>query len=479
MADSNIVNKSFDTRTKSFSGKGPDAANETVLHAGDVKIEEITIISSLGMTFQIPQYLVELNLYEDMFRSGLYGNVLIIDALNLAEVVPMRGEEFLRLKIRTPSMKAQIYKTFRIYAVTDRRMLGEPNKQSYVLHFCSPEIYIDVLSPIWKSYKGKISDVVGDIYKTHLQTSRNGEPDDETPLIILGETLNSIKYISPGWTPVQNINWLATRSIGDGYKNPGYLFFESSKAFYFANTETINDQTIQTKGIYNNYIYTPQNLGSKTGKDETDYVKDVDTEYKKIESLEVLETTNHLKATQAGYFANRLFTVDVLKKDYAIFDYDHVANYNDYAHLENIGNLPNPEIMPMSAATARNPAAAAAFYPRSLALFDDQPNNCTEIIQEIITRRRSTLSEYDNMKLLITVPGRTDAEIGSIIYLNYPNIKPRDKEDAMLGNQDPMFSGFYLVTAIRHKFTLIKHTMTMEIVKDSVQRPLGGLRKNN
>ena len=479
MADSNIVNKSFDTRTKSFSGKGPDAANETVLHAGDVKIEEITIISSLGMTFQIPQYLVELNLYEDMFRSGLYGNVLIIDALNLAEVVPMRGEEFLRLKIRTPSMKAQIYKTFRIYAVTDRRMLGEPNKQSYVLHFCSPEIYIDVLSPIWKSYKGKISDVVGDIYKTHLQTSRNGEPDDETPLIILGETLNSIKYISPGWTPVQNINWLATRSIGDGYKNPGYLFFESSKAFYFANTETIIDQTIQTKGIYNNYIYTPQNLSYKDPeKPSVEYIKDVDTEYKKIESLEVLETLNHLKATQAGYFANRLFTVDVLKKDYAIFDYDHVGNYNDYAHLENIGNLTNPEIMPMSAATARNPAAAAAFYPRSLALFDDQPNNVSEIIQEIVTRRRSTLSEYDNLKLLITVPGRTDAEVGNVIYLNYPNIKPRDKDDAALGNQDPMFSGFYLVTAIRHKFTLIKHTMTMEIVKDSIQRPLGGLRNN-
>ncbi len=377
-------------------------------------------------------------------------------------------------------MKAQIYKTFRIYATTDRRFLGEPNKQSYVLHFCSPEIYIDMLSPIWKSYKGKISDVVADIYKSHLQTSRNGEDKDETPLVILGETANSIKYISPGWTPMQNINWLATRSIGDGYKNPGYLFFESNKAFYFANTETIIDQTIQSKGIYNNYIYMANNIGDiSNDKDRNDeYIKDVDFEFKKIESLEVLETLNHLKATQAGYFANRLFTVDVNKKDYAIFDYDHVSNYNDYAHLENIGSLPNDRIMPMSPSTSRNPASAAAFYPRNIGLFDDQDVNTGELIQEILTRRRSTLSEYDNLKLLITVPGRTDAEVGSVIYLSYPNARPRDSEDYSLGNLDPMFSGYYLVTAIRHKFTLLKHTMTMEIVKDSVQRPLGALRNN-
>jgi hypothetical protein len=83
----------------------------------------------------------------------------------------------------------------------------------------------------------------------------------------------------------------------------------------------------------------------------------------------------------------------------------------------------------------------------------------------------------DNLKLQITVPGRTDAEIGSIIYLSYPMARPRNNEDYALGNEDPIFSGFYLVTAIRHKITLIKHTMTMEIVKDSVQRPMGLYRE--
>jgi len=449
--------------------------NNSVLSAGDIEIVELSIISSVGTIFDIRLYLAELNLYEDMFRSALYGNILIIDALNLAELIPLRGEEFLRMRVRTPTMTSEIFKTFKIYSTTDRRFLGEPNKQSYVLHFCSAEMYIDMLSPLWKSYKGRVSDVVGEIYKDHLQTSRNGLKNDDTPLIILDETKNSIKYISPGWTPVQNINWLATRSLSTSAQSPAYLFFESNKAFYFANVECIINQAVQDKTIYNNYTYMAHGISGDASK--TDVVRDVDTDYKKIESLEVIENLNYVNATQAGYFANRLYTVDMLRKDYAIYDYDHVSNYKVYSHLDNVGLLPNDRIMPMSATTARNPAAATSFYPKHLQLHTDQEVNVSEVIQEIMPRRRSLLNELENLKLQITVPGRTDAEIGNIIYLSYPNAKPRNRDDYVLGNEDPLFSGYYLVTAIRHKITLLKHTMTMEIVKDSIQRPMGLLRE--
>jgi hypothetical protein len=463
----------FNTVTKEF--RQDSGGSNSVLSAGDIEIVELAIISAVGTVFDIRLYLAELNLYEDMFRSALYGNILVIDALNLADVVPLRGEEFLRIRLRTPTMTSEIFKTFRIYSTTDRRFLGEPNKQSFVLHFCSAEMYIDMLSPLWKSFKGRVSDVVADIYKNHLQTSRNGLKDDDTPLIILDETKNNIKYVSPGWTPAQNINWLATRSLSNSVQSPAYLFFESNKAFYFANIEAIINQSVQDKSIYNQYVYMAHQISADSAKE--DLVRDVDKDYKRIESLEVIENLNYVKATQAGYFANRLYTVDMLRKDYAIYDYDHVSNYNVYSHLDNIGFLPNDRIMPMAAGTARNPAAATAFYPKHLGLHDDQDVNISEVIQEIIPRRRSLLNEMENLKLQITVPGRTDAEIGSIIYLSYPMARPRNSEDYALGNEDPIFSGFYLVTAIRHKITLIKHTMTMEIVKDSVQRPMGLYRE--
>ena len=46
--------------------------------------------------------------------------------------------------------------------------------------------------------------------------------------------------------------------------------------------------------------------------------------------------------------------------------------------------------------------------------------------------------------------------------------KEKAIEDLTKSNEDQYYSGNYLVTAIRHKINLLRHTMTMEIVKDSL-----------
>ena len=48
-----------------------------------------------------------------------------------------------------------------------------------------------------------------------------------------------------------------------------------------------------------------------------------------------------------------------------------------------------------------------------------------------------------------------------------PNTGPRGEEDKADRNEDKFYSGRYLITAIRHKVTLQKHMMIMEIVKES------------
>jgi hypothetical protein len=74
--------------------------------------------------------------------------------------------------------------------------------------------------------------------------------------------------------------------------------------------------------------------------------------------------------------------------------------------------------------------------------------------------------ELDNFKLNLVVPGRTDVEVGQMIFLLYPNISPRDQSDKVKDNLDPMYTGAYLITGIRHQITGIKHKMIMEVTKD-------------
>lgn len=434
--------------------------------AGDVDIQDVTLIKNNGTEVNIHQYVGELNIFEDMFKNGMYGNLLMIDAGNLCQNFPIVGEEYLRLKIVTPGLDQEIYRTFKIYSISDRMIIRDSNTQSYILHFTTPEIFIDLMSPIYGTFQGPIDQVVGKIWSETLSTTRNGKDGDNTPLLVLGPTDNNVKFTSPGWSPMHCINWLAARAIGQGYKNPGYLLFESNKAFYFANVEAIIDVALQSKAIFSKYIYMANNITQSP--DEDKYIKDIDKEYMKVEDFEVISTYNNFKNIQNGYYANRLVTIDPMSKKFDVYDYDHVTNYSQYKHLENITGEKN--VAPFRLDTLRSPASYIQFYPKHKNLYTGVNSNVSDVIQDTLPRRISSMQELGNFKIIITVPGRTDIEVGAVIYFSYPDTSPRSDQDYSQINEDIYYSGYYLVTAIRHKFTLLKHMMIMEIVKESYRK---------
>jgi hypothetical protein len=439
--------------------------NSGVRAAGDVKIDEVVLITSSGEEINIKLYVGELNLYEDMFRTGLYGNLLVVDNFNLTQSFALTGDEFLRLKFSTPSMPdSEIFKTFKVYSITDRMMVNDAAKQSYIMHFCSPEIMIDALSPVHKTFSGTVDDVVKKIFENYIATSRTGGNQFST-LNILGKTVNQVKFTSPGWRPLKCLNWLASRALGSGYKSPGYVFFESNKGFYFANVEQIIDNAIKTKQLYQEYYYFANNTFTPGFNRDSD----IDTQYKLAEDFKVVESFNSLKNAQTGYLANRLFTFDIVTKEYTIFDYDHVNNWNVYNHM---GSIKGAAIPPYASGeigmnTLRSPAGFNQVALQHSLLYTGFRNNVHDRASEILPRRLSNLNELQNIKIEITVPGRTDAEIGSMVKFNYPDASPRDPSDLNKQKLDKLYSGYYLVTAIRHRVNLTRHIMIMELVKDS------------
>jgi hypothetical protein len=76
--------------------------------------------------------------------------------------------------------------------------------------------------------------------------------------------------------------------------------------------------------------------------------------------------------------------------------------------------------------------------------------------------------ELTNVKMNMTVPGRTDAEVGRLIYFEYPSLGAKEASDTESSVQDKLYSGYYLITAIHHKVNKNEHTMTMEVIKDSL-----------
>jgi hypothetical protein len=454
----------------------PTLEKNSVTSAGDIEIQEVTIITVDGTELDIQLHVVELNLYEDIYKAGLHGSILIVDANNLSQNLGLTGDEYLRIKILTPSMTdATIYKIFKVYSITDRQMLNDTAKESFIMHFCSVELFLDAISPVYRTYKGKASDLVGEIFSRKLSAPRIGKGEN-TLLLIASDTANDLKFTSPGWSPTKCINWIASKSIGKGKSN-NFLFYETNKKFVFANVEDIFQQYKDTASGdpdyqgYQEYHYAAQNLSRPPDKTTETYTKDVNWEYKKVIEMRVIETYNALKNNQNGHLANRLYTFDVITKARGVFDYDYVDAYKSIVHVDDIAGASRPPFPTNSVQGSKfsNPATYNQMYMQHSYLYDGINDNAGDRIAEILPAQTSARTALTNFKIEITVPGRTDIEAGVVVKFNYPDASPRDAADAAKERNDNLYSGYYLVTAIRHKITHLRHIMILELVKDSLR----------
>ena len=439
--------------------------------AGEVRIEQLKLINSSDEVIDLSEFVVELNIFEDLFKNYLHGNIVLTDSRNLIDRFNLHGEEFLNVKLRTPSFPDSqvIEKTFRVFKLTDRAIVRDNNTQNFVLHFISIEFFYDISLPLFAPFEGIVSDVAGQIFTNFIATPRKfnvsessntiSETQTGTDMIVINETANKVKFISPGWSPFKCINWLASKAIpADGIAK-NYIFFESNKNFYFGTLENLFRDAHANKNYLGRYLISASNIREDKNS------QNVSREMFLAKDVEMVESADYIKNYTNGYLANRLVYLDVFNKEYELVDYDHVLNYEKQHHTSGIGNESKPVF---SKDTFRNYATNISFYPKNPKLFTDYPDNVSEKMGEIYGNRLSSMLELTNIKMNMTVPGRTDAEVGRLIYFEYPSLGAKDEKDTGSSAQDKLYSGYYIITAIHHKVNKLEHQMVMEVIKDSL-----------
>lgn len=136
--------------------------------AGSVVVGELNLISADGTVVELKEFLVELNLYEDIFSNTLYGDIVLSDSRNLIDTLPIIGEEYLNVFFYTPSFLEQkqfIKKTFRVFRLSNRKIVRDNNTQLFTLHFASQELFSDILLPVFRSFEGKVSELAFDVLR--------------------------------------------------------------------------------------------------------------------------------------------------------------------------------------------------------------------------------------------------------------------------------------------------------------------------
>lgn len=427
---------------------------------GEVSIEELILVAN-GKFIPLNDYLVELNIFESIFSNVMTGDILLSDSRNIVRYLPIIGEEYLIVKLQTPSLNSQIYKTFRVTSVEDRTIVRDQNTQLYKLKFISREALVDSLSPLYSAFTGTVSTIVEKIFSENIELNRNlnyslneslSASQDKTALQVYSTSSNKVKFVSPGWTPFECINWLARKALPSGGKACNFLMWETAKSFYFGTIEDLFDKG-ELVGQYN-YAATSVDRGTD----------DVAEKMALIQSIDILNGLDHLSSLDNGYFASKLIAVDLIKKKRDIAEYDHVAEFSKYKHVVKNSALP----LFSTANALRNFDSHIRVYPKHPGIHANSPDNYNEKMGEIYGNRLSNLLDLNTLKLNITIYGRTDIEAGRLMNINFPDISPASSEDKTTEHLDNRYSGTYLITSLHHKINIVKHMITMEVIRDSI-----------
>ena len=413
--------------------------SQVLRFAGDVSIDKVKIITAKGFYQDVGAQVINIQFYEDLFAPFITGSLILKDSLDLVNLFPFIGEEYLELEISTPTLdKNNIKGKYYIYKMTNREMVGDKSVV-YQLHFISVEAVVDLNKKTSRVFGDKISKLI----EPFIKDKTFGLESDKK--VIIEDTLNNTKYISNYWTPIENIMYLADTAINTN-RSPSYVFFENRDGFYFISLEKL-----YTAGVFQDFVYDKYTRDDRPGGGS---VRNPEKDFKRILEISIPTAFDYMDRIRSGMLSSRQVSYDVTKKTYSAKNYNMFQRFEQQKHLNKYPINSDRSIF--------RAASRIINYPKNFGNF----NGFGDVTNAKSNQERiSLLKLAEANKINITVPGRCDYTVGQKIKLDLKRIEPLSKKDG--DTTDKMFSGNYIIAAINHYVDKQKHECYMEIIKES------------
>lgn len=409
-------------------------------------------------------FLVELNIFEDIFSSTISGQVVLSDALGLVSNYRLNGTEFIEVGFeKVKDERIEINRTFRIYKLDNRVIDPSNTKESYVLCFCSEEFLLSEQYRISKSFKStKISNIVGSILNDYLRVGSNFPG---TKKCYIEETTGVYDFVLPNKKIFETINWLSSYALPKNNNGADMIFFESVSGYQFWSL-----QTLYSQNSFDSYFYNPKNISN-----------DPNQKVKNVLKLEFLDSFDVLGGISKGTFSNRLISLDLLTREYKITDFDY-KNYLQKNKPMNGFGVSNIEYKNrLGYRMYESPPAESGLEIGALRLATSNSEQKKKVeepdavandifIERYLPNRVSQIALSNYTRIRLNIPGNSELSVGMVIEFNAFNMIPETRSTKGQAKAfDKFYSGKYLITAVRHIIKPTSFITVVELAKESNQ----------
>ena len=440
---------------------------------GDFNLATAEVITSAGLKINIKPNIIQIDIFEDMTRNSIAGEILLQDSGGFVSEGPIIGQEYLRLKIQTPSLTNErdiidfTENVFVINSVSSRSEVAN-NVLVYLLSFSSSEIFKNQRTKITGSLTGTYSDIVKQMLdRVNCQKT------------IFLEPTRGVKRITvPNLRPFEVIQMAlqsASSAISDNF-SPSYVFFETFEGYNFRSLASLYAQPISQE--YTNFV---------PGGQVKDGIVNIETELKNIIDYEIVDNSNTLYNHTTGVLASKLIVYNIYSKSFKEYTYNYFDNFDDEKHITSYhdGNqFPIFSDVAIEKDGSRNSDFPARTFLTSISEGETDVNNTTldgtepfvaPDPQNTLQERSSTINQLERGLILnISTHGNTSIHAGDIVRVDIPlvaSIKTQKNR-----KNDRFYQGVFLVKKVKHEFdfTVSKHASILTLVKDSLSEKLEG-----
>ena len=431
--------------------------------AGSYELDAATLYDINGGATDIKNLIVEFNIYESMFQPFVTGNLIINDATNLLNSLPIVGQEELELKFRTrgaekpESMVDFSLHRLRVVGVKDR-LQTKDKVILYRLELASKESMKNVQMRLSKAYEDTPSEIVKKILKNELKTKKK---------VFVEPTRDNRKYVVPNLYPFKAIQTLAKTSTSKETGQNRYVFYENADGFHFRTIQShftdANGDPVQPVQFFR---YFPATFDSG-----------IAAQHQNISELKVNNNQDQLKRSIEGAYASKQFIHDITKKEVRQVNYNHFEDFRKNEHLENI-NASGPVYSRTAEDEFDNTLNDFSdnriiVSGKSSYLHSRDDTDLQDYMPEVNKIPSVRAIAYNNRTVNIEfiAPGISDFRVGDVVDIFIPKNRPlRESEKTRTDQQDKYLSGRYLITSLRHFISVgnAKYNCVFGCIKDNV-----------
>lgn len=414
----------------------------------DFDLLTLTVVSNRGGNpVDLRNQFHSMEIYETIFDTKLFGEVVIADAVNLARTVPFVGNETIQVSYRTKGIDDVVTLIGKVFAIRGMGRGSNEKGEVYKLQFISDVQYKNNLKRVACSKKGTIGKIVKDIFSENFTSD-----DDLKRLVEIGKTDSKIfKFIFPHWNPITCIDWLSYRAFspGSGKGNPScFVFYEDVDGFHFVDIMSKVGNMPKMK-----YRYEPNNAENQTN---------VNRFLEKTQEYVITEYFDRLRGYKRGMYSSTLYTHDITKKKFKSNEVNYDDLFDSSQHLNKYPLLPTLERGMKEASIG-----CMTLLPVQYKKFDDVDEN--EIPEKFYQYRSSIIEQFNTIKIEKMVAGNSTLRLLDVIEFDIakPGYLSENEKDWL----DPYLSGKYLILTIKHSLnrdSRVGYRTTIEIAKDSL-----------